>query len=73
LDGASEGIGLVGGDAPGFVLALLPDLMFEVRAPELIGIALGGTGFSLNRAVFHAVDLFDLLEDLFPFLSEWIH
>ena len=68
-----QGVGLVSGNSPAKVLAVLPNLVFEIRPLVLAGISLGGAVFLLKRTVFHALDLLHLLENLLPFVSERIH
>ena len=73
FDGLGQGLGMLGRQTPGLVLAVFPNLMFEVRATFLVWVSLGGARFGLERAAFHAVDLLHLLEELLTFMGEWVH
>jgi hypothetical protein len=46
--------------------------MFKIRSLILAGVALRGPGLGLKRAMFHAIDLFHLLEDLLSVMGQRI-
>jgi hypothetical protein len=72
-NGLSQGVGFIGRDAAGHVLAVFPDLIFEIRTSVLPGMPERRAGRAAEGAVLHALDLFHLLEKLPSFVGEWIH
>ena len=69
-DRLGQGVGLLLGNPPREVFPLLPNLVLIVRAPLLVGVLFGGPSLGLEGAVFHAVDLLHLLEELLSFMGE---
>ena len=68
-DGCTQGGGLRGRHAAAEIASLLPNLMFEVRAERLSGLArLRGAIFGLEAAIFHGVQLGHLLKQLVTLL-----
>jgi hypothetical protein len=73
FNGLDQGWGFFRGDAPRYIPALLPDLMFEIRSLVLVRVSRRGPHFGLERTALHAAYLLHLLKDLLAFVSKRIH
>ena len=73
LNGLGHGLGFVRRNAAGLVLAIFPDLMFEIGAAVMVWMPKRGAGFGLERTAFHVLNLLHLLEELLAFVKKGVH